>query len=177
MVMVRVSGAADPVRAEVEPMPDGSWKGTVEMPRPAAVENVRLPGGISLPAVRFDGITHILLEKTIPDAQAEELIKQWCGHLGADALGLMFLDMEKKKLRPLVYVPAAGTLCWENSCASGTTACGAYLAAKAGGSVCETLRQPGGSLRVEVTQDGRFLLGGTIRLLKNASAEFPELPG
>ena len=74
-------------------------------------------------------------------------------------------------MTPLVYVPAAGTLFWENSCASGTTACGAYVAAKTGGPVSLSLRQPGGSLEIRVSEDGAFGLSGTVLFMCSGSAE------
>ena len=69
-----------------------------------------------------------------------------------------------------MYVPAAGTLCWEHSCASGTTAVGAYLAAKAGPASL-SLKQPGGTLTVEADRSGELYLTGKVRLIRRQSAE------
>ena len=50
---------------------------------------------------------------------------------------------------PLVYIPVSHTEFWENSCASGSSATGMYLAAKTGKAVSVRLKEPGGSLYVE----------------------------
>lgn len=105
---------------------------------------------------------------------AESLLRQWCSETGADCLGMMFLgeaydgddeDSPRKRsiagtvpagtsgtfrtLTPLVFVPGADTMFWENSCASGSAAAGMYLAAKDGAPVDVTFDEPAGRLRVE----------------------------
>ena len=166
-IVLHVSGSEEPIRAEVEKMSDGSWTGTVNMPRPEKIERVVLPGAGSVPVVCFEGILHVILEENIEQAQAEEYARLWCRELDADAIGLMFLDRAKAKMTPLVYVPSADTICWENSCASGTTAAVAYLAAEGGAPVRMTLSQPGGVLTVKVTEDGTILLKGHVKILYN----------
>ena len=156
---VRVSGADAPVNAAVARQPDGSWQGVVDMPRPAAIERRMLPGVGEAPVVRFAGITHIVLTEPMPRPLAERQARAWCQELGADALGLMFLDARSARMTPLVYVPAAGTLCWESSCASGATAVGAYLASEQGGRVTATLLQPAGVLTIEADETTLRLTG------------------
>ena len=160
---VRISGAETPVRAKVQLQSDGGYSAAVDMPRPAAIEQLLLPGAGTVPVVRFGGITHIVLTDPMPRPLAERQARAWCASLGADALGLMFLDLRRERLTPLVYVPAADTLCWETSCASGTTAVGAYLAAEAAERVTVTLHQPGGSLTVEAGGEDPPRLTGTVR--------------
>ncbi len=106
-------------------------------------------------------------------ALAESLIRGWCAALGSDCLGMMFLGeisgafsdedeaagqetgavkdpaLSRRTLTPLVYVPGADTMFWENSCASGSAAAGIYLAAQAGTAVDVTFDEPAGRLRVE----------------------------
>ena len=175
-------------------------------------------GAFGLPLVRLQGIDHIIIE---PDsgffglkddpAAAESLIRECCGALGSDCLGMMFLDepeaqaaaqdgqpdaaeaadgcAEKteaaadcaapggtagrggaRRMTPLVFVPGADTLFWENSCASGSAAAGIWLAMKAGSPVDVRLHQPAGSLRVESDPaTGRTVLHGTARLLTQAT--------
>ncbi|MDO4804292.1 MAG: hypothetical protein Q4A32_05690 [Lachnospiraceae bacterium] len=162
-VVLSVSGAVRPVRAKVDRLADGSWEGTVEMPKPERVEEVELPGAGILPVVSFDGISHVILDRMFERERAEEYARLWCGFLGADAVGLMFLDEASSSLLPLVYVPAANTLCWENSCASGTTAVGAHLASREGLPFTIALRQPGGSLTVSATLDGALTITGIVK--------------
>ncbi|MBQ9062002.1 MAG: hypothetical protein IJ121_04110 [Eubacterium sp.] len=157
-VTVRVSGAAEPVPVEIhldtaEPVPaeicltaeasalseNGPvYHGTVTMPCPVAITEVKLPDydpeetDCVYPVVHFEGIDHVILEEKtdLNRARAEELAPLWCRALQAEAVGLMFLNRSEGTLTPLVYVPEAGTLVWENSCASGTSAVGAWAASR-----------------------------------------------
>ena len=159
---VRVSGAEKPVQVAVQRQPDGIWHGSVEMPEPLSVTEQLLPGVGTVPVVRLPGITHIVLTEPMPRPLAERQAKVWCAQLEAEALGLMFLDLRRGRLTPLVYVPAADTLFWETSCASGTTAVGAYLAEQ-GGFQEASLQQPGGVLTVSY-EAGRLRLSGTVKI-------------
>ena len=195
-ILLNVSGAAEPVKVEVEAFaaPGGDhepqFRGTVEMPRPLRIRRAELSlegAETEIPAVEFEGITHLIIREDAEDApgrssaakirqDAERLAPLWCEALGAEALGLMFLNETEGTMKPLVYVPAAGTLVWENSCASGTTASGAFLAqqqSESGGSsgFRISLKQPGGSLSIRAEKDGKLFLGGTVRLLKKNRAE------
>ena len=171
IVTLRVSGALEPVNVRVVRQKDGSFTGAVSMPQPALIETRELPGIGSRPVVFFDGIAHIIIEET-PDRTAAEALAPALAHfLHADAVGLMFLDVENETLTPLVFVPAANTLFWENSCASGTTAAGAYLMHQSGEAVRLTLKQPGGSLTVAVREDGNPVLSGTVRIIRHAVKE------
>lgn len=158
---VRISGAEQPVRVRVARQPGGVWQGSVEMPQPLSVTEQLLPGVGTVPVVRLPGITHVVLTEPMPRPLAERQARVWCSRLEADALGLMFLDQRRGRLTPLVYVPAADTLFWETSCASGTTAVGAYLA-RAGDFTAAALQQPGGVLTVSLEED-RLWLSGTVR--------------
>ena len=169
---VQVSGASAPVRAEVALQPEGHWRGTVDMPRPETIEQRVLPGVGQASVVRFPGIAHIVLTEPMPRPLAERQARLWCAELGAEALGLLFFDRVSERMIPLVYVPAADTLCWETACASGTAAVGAYLAAE-GSPVDVTLRQPGGWLRIEAAADGALRLTGTVRTGAGKTAEVP----
>ncbi len=161
-ISVAVSGQPELTPVRVCALSDGSMRGTVGMPSPLSVGEERFPDGESRPVVRFPGISHVILESPLARAEAEKLAPVWCGYLSSASLGIMTYDRAAGTLLPLVYVPAAGTLFWEHSCASGTTAIGAYLAAMRG-SVSLSLRQPGGTLHVE-TAEGRLRLTGTVRL-------------
>ena len=168
---VSVSGAADPVEVKLSACPEeNAVRGTVRMPKPVSVGEVAFPDGSLRPVVRFDGICHVIAESGLSREDAEAVISDWCLLLHTDALGIMLLDRDRGTLDPLVYVPAAGTLCWERSCASGTTAVGAYLAAK-GGPVTLSLKEPGGFLTVEADRMGDLYLTGRVRLVHRRDAE------
>lgn len=168
-VLVRASGAEQPVPVTVAQLPDGSWEGAVEMPRPLSVEPVVLKHEdkiYRLALVRFAGICHLIATAPMARELAERAVRRWCMQLGAECLGLMLLDLQKATLTPLVYVPAAETLFWESSCASGTAAVGAYLAQETGGEVFTNFLEPGGILGVSVDPEGRIILNGTVKILK-----------
>ena len=164
-VTVHVSGTPKPVTVTVERLPDGCWRGCVEMPRPLSVRKECFPDGSERPVIRFPGITHVVLESEMDRTEAERLAPVWCRELGSEALGLMFLDASGARLTPLVYVPGSGTVFWENSCASGTSAAGMVLAARAGEKVALSLTEPGGVLRVESDPAGGTWLYGRARLV------------
>ncbi len=197
-VTVRVSGATVPLTVTLEQKAAFSYSAAVLMPPAISISTVSLqpsdPAGtaggpeaegadsvsavLSLPIVEMEGISHIIVE---PDsgffgvkddkALAETFIRQWCGVLGADCLGMMFLGegSSQRPMIPLVYVPGADTMFWENSCASGSAAAGMYLAAKAGSPVDITFDEPAGRLRVESDPaTGRTVLHGSAILRKSA---------
>jgi diaminopimelate epimerase len=62
----------------------------------------------------------------------------------AEAYGLIFIGAEDAPILPLLYVPAADTMVWENACGSGSAAVAAWLSAQQGISVSLPLLQPGG---------------------------------
>lgn len=183
-VKVRVSGAGEPLEVKLARRDDISFDASVTMPPAIGIDELKLSDGmlqgsnvLRLPVVRMEGIAHVIVE---PDsgffglkddrALTETLLRGWCGVLGAECLGMMFLDEggEARTLTPLVYVPGADTMFWENSCASGSAAAGIYLAAKAGEAVDVSFDEPAGRLRV--TSDpagGKTVLYGSVILRLN----------
>ena len=181
-IKVRASGAARSLEVRLKRNPEDSnlVEASVEMPQAVSIEKKMFKAGdISeeLPVVDMGGITHIIAEqnkklyamKDDPE-QAEQTIREWCGELEAECLGIMFLsgsdsafknkedakrrtrigiDMKMDtELTPLVYVPAADTIFWENSCASGSAAVGMYLSDKYGMALEVSMKEPAGTLRV-----------------------------
>ncbi len=195
-VPVKVWGISAPFEVTLERQAAHAFSAAVMMPPargirminlmpsdPAGASGIPEAGGtdsisaiLSLPIVEMEGISHIIIE---PDSGffgvkedkelAESMIRQWCGVLGADCLGMMFLGegAALRPMTPLVYVPGADTMFWENSCASGSAAAGMYLAAKAGSPVDVTFDEPAGRLRVESDPaTGRTILHGSAILRK-----------
>ena len=182
-VPVKVWGISAPFEVLLERQAALNYSAAVSIPPALDMDELRLADGmlpgsdsLSLPIVRMEGISHVIIE---PDsgffglkddpALAETLLRGWCGVLGAECLGMMFLG-EGAAIRPmipLVYVPGADTMFWENSCASGSAAAGMYLAAKAGAPVNVTFDEPAGRLRVESDPvTGRTILHGSAILRK-----------
>lgn len=162
LVSVSISGADKPVSVEMKRSGD-CFEGVVDMPLPSEISSLE---GMTL--VSWPGISHLIASPGMSRSEAEEMIVPLCRRLGAEALGLMLFDREKMSLHPLVYVPGAGSLFWENSCASGTSALGAALSAEKGENISLRISQPGGSLGIEAFRDGGRLcslrLSGTVKL-------------
>ena len=182
-VSVKVLGISAPFEVLLERQAALNYSAAVSIPPALDMDELRLADGmlpgsdsLSLPIVRMEGISHVIIE---PDsgffglkddpALAETLLRGWCGVLGAECLGMMFLG-EGAAIRPmipLVYVPGADTMFWENSCASGSAAAGMYLAAKAGAPVDVIFDEPAGRMRVESDPaTGRTILHGSAILRK-----------
>ena len=178
-VRLRVSGADEAV--EVRLRRDGEvFTGCLRMPRAEAIRVERLScQGVTaeLPLVCMKGIWHLVIEASSPffvlseqPKAAESAVKRWCTQLGADGLGLMFLqDTEGQwRLTPLVYVPGSDTIFWENSCASGSAATALLLARRCGNPTELSLHEPGGILRAacDPASGETWLYGQTRRIFE-----------
>ena len=166
VVTVHVEEVDTDVRVHIRQLPDGGYAGTVEMPRPLSVRQVTLPEAGMVPVVSFRGISHVIVTKALAKKKAETLAPVWCSALSAQAVGIMQFDRAQNRLTPLVYVPAADTLFWENSCASGTSAVGYWLSAQTLAPCRAAIIQPGGTLEITTFADGSLRLTGTVALLK-----------
>lgn len=163
-VSVDISGAPYPLPVDITQDADGSWQGRVAMPRPVSIKSITFPDGQAFPVVFFQGIAHVILGSCMDKVEAEKAIMTWCTFLKTEALGLMFVDLDKERLTPLVYVPAVNSLCWENACGSGISAVGAWMAAEKRTPVHVALQQPGGILEVDADPSGSLILQGTVIL-------------
>lgn len=169
---VRVSGAPSPVSVEIRRISDSLYEGTVEMPQALSVSERELEidgRRYRFPVVAFPGIMHVICERRLEEEFASVAVKKWCSDLDADALGIMQLDRKNSSMIPLVYVKKAGTVFYESSCASGTAAVGAFLAAEAGQTADERFSEPAGYLKVRAEPDGRVFLTGTAEIIKKAA--------
>lgn len=163
-VAVKVIGTSGLVNVLVENK-GGIHYGTIEMPRPRKISSVKFvfeDHNYWYPVVEFGSISHIIIEDDVPVYMPERCIKMWCDTLRVQGVGLMLLSKEKDYLRPLVYVKNPESLVWESSCASGTTAVGAYFAEKANGPVSMKIKEPGGTLTVEAEPGGVIKLHGKV---------------
>ena len=175
---LRVSGADQPIPVRLRREAEGVYAGSVRMPKAREIRETEFcRSGLrgTLPLVRMEGISHLIVAEPSPfcglldrPAEAEAAVKAWCAELGAEGLGLMFLQRGEGvlRLRPLVWIPGSGTLFWENSCASGSSAVGMALAAERGAPLRLTLEQPGGRLQVDCEPGrGETWLSGRTALL------------
>lgn len=167
-VTVKASGEDDSVSVHIIKNSNGTGTGTVEMPLPKSMGMKKLDfegENYELPLVSFNGISHLILESR-PDAEkAEEMVRKWSADLECDCLGLMFQDPDSARIVPLVYVKNPETLYWESSCASGTTAVGAYLAGKTGCRINIDFSEPGGKLHIEAEPSKKVKLTEKISFI------------
>ena len=177
-VKLRVSGVSRTVEVRLERDGDGAFSASVRMPGILSVSERVFPFGAlrdPITVVRMEGIAHAIVTPAsgfyslLRDRRsAEEAARRLCAALGAEALGLMFLEGEAPLLRltPLVCVPGSGTMVWENSCASGSAAVGTALGERRGARVKLMLEEPGGVLEVESGGlRGETVLTGRTRLV------------
>lgn len=149
-----------------------SFRGTVKMPTPCRVEPCTLQGrsrAYEGTLVTMSGISHFVTREPMEREEAEANIKNWCQQRQADGFGIMLFEESSLNVTPLVYVPVPETMFWESSCASGSTAVAAALAAKRPFPFSVTLHEPGGDLTVAVNAEGEFHLTGQVRLIKQST--------
>lgn len=159
-VRLRVTGVSRAVEVKLKKTAGEDFLASVRMPPALSVSEQVFPFGTlrdPITVVRMEGIAHAIVTpgsgffSLLGDkVAAEEAARRLCAALGAEALGLMFLEgaAPRMRLTPLVYVPGSGTMIWENSCASGSAAVGTALAEKSGARVRLELEEPGGVLEI-----------------------------
>lgn len=171
-LLVRVSGSDELIPVSLAQTERSCLTGCVQMPAPLSVSPISLSCGdisYSFTCVRFPGITHLVTVEALPKSMAENAIRRWCEDLKAESLGIMLYQPSSQSLTPLVWVPAADTLFWESSCASGTTAVGAALAAQTGGVISVPLQEPGGILTISADGSGRLTLSGSVQHVRTVT--------
>ena len=183
-VILQVSGAEEPVEVSLRGNEESGYFAGVKMPSAKKIRTVRLKyRDLTDEAVlvEMQGISHLIIEKGSaffsllenPEA-AETAVKQWCGELSAEGLGLMFLEEEDntRTLTPLVYIPESKTIFWENSCGSGSSACALYLSEKTSSPEEFLFQEPGGVLRVAVASSGSVKISGGVKIIGRHSITF-----
>lgn len=173
-VKVKVFGIDENINVEVKKISDGEWEGIVKMPKALEIRNVTFEDGKTLPVVFYSSIAHVIilddgdLQSKPNKEAAESIIKECCDFLKIPALGIMHFNSKDSNLVPLVYVKAVDTLFWENSCASGTTAVGAWLfnrdnAANGKKCGCIDVKQPSKAiLTISSGENGSIYLKGKV---------------
>ncbi len=175
-VVVKASGTSGLVDVYITRTGDEMFSGKVKMPLPKKISERTFTYGsdnFETGMVEFEGITHLVLNGvTMKKSEAEEVIQKWCDELGVEGLGIMFLEGDK--LSPLVYVPSINSLFWESSCASGTTAVGAYLHYKNKAGLKRTFSEPGGQLCISA-DDNMLVLEGRVLMGSSKMIDISEL--
>jgi diaminopimelate epimerase len=177
-VRITVSGAENPLAVLADTQ---NSTAEVALPPPRKVETVScrglsvpiVPASPAVPAIIFDGITHVIMEGIDRDTDEAALTETFVAvkHITEAALGpkppaafgVMFYDTERAFLRPAVFVNGTGTFVFENSCGSGSAAFAWYRALSfSDGAFCLDLRQPGGIISTKITKEKGKTLSLTI---------------
>ena len=186
IVSVESSGCSDIVMVNITRKEDANglhiYDGSVEMPLPAKITQHKMiykDRGYDLCVVGFDGISHIIAlhdDFALSDDDIDAAIRLWCNELNVPCLGIIIIDENETvtdnngtcidaDICPVVYVPSLGTCYHESSCASGTTAAAAYYRHKGiTGKLTVRAHEKGGTLTVNITDDGHLFLNGKVRL-------------
>lgn len=166
-----VSGAESKVRICAKRISEDEFLCEAEMPKPISVEKCTLEydkNEYTFGAVDFGSIIHFIYEGIMEKSLAEKAIKHWSKQLGRECIGIMLFDEKEMSLSPLVYVQNPPSLFWESSCASGSSATGAYLADKKKRTVEAAFKEPGGTLSVTASPDGKIILKGSAKIIKKS---------
>lgn len=156
------SGVEKPLSCEVEKVSPLSYRVKGEMPVEGyEITNKEVTVGeekISGAFVIMKGISHYLFLKS--DTQSRNLdypglLKSLAKEENNQAYGALGyeVDGEDIQLSPWVYVPGVESLREERSCGSGSLALGLLWAAEREEDIRLTIRQPGGSIAVEIVYD------------------------
>ena len=177
-VPVEVSGCPRLLLAEADP--EKGWAAS-PMPLPLAVEEVKVPGVGSFPVVLLEGITHIIAAGVEPTEENFQRFRQAAdAHWPWEALGVMFLAGDGS-MTPAVAVRATGSVVFESSCASGSTAAAVWASRELRDGVRPfSFSQPGGVIAGEVEKKGgrvlRVTVEGPVSLEPPRWVELPEMP-
>ena len=157
-VLVEVSGCTPlvAVDADLSAQTAQAW-----MPPPLGERPVTV-GGQPATLVELAGIAHLVVQDIPPSldffAQAEPLFRTIPN---LEAYGVLFLEGDL--LRPLVKVPAAGTLVWEGSCGSGSLAAAAAQSLDTpDGPFSRSYIQPAGTIQACVTRQAGAITSASI---------------
>lgn len=172
-VPVEVSGCSDLLLVEADPE---SGTAACPVPLPFAIEELEVPGFGKFPAVRMEGITHIVIPGINASEDAFQVVRRSASkNWDWEALGGMFLSGDRV-LSPVVAVRETGSTVFESSCASGTAAVAAWLSQEDGEGEREyRFPQPGGELTARVRREGdkltQIAVSGKVRLEKGIWVE------
>jgi diaminopimelate epimerase len=180
-VPVTVSGAKDPLTVLAD---TDCGEAEVALPPPRKMAVVRYRSR-ELPAVMFDGITHVIMEgikgigqdtdetaltKTffaVKETARKALVKDPVDEKSFAAFGVLFYDTAAAFLRPAVFVSGIESFVFEKSCGSGSAAFACYRAQHLpDGEHSLLLSQPGGTIKTRVVNEngkpGAIFIGGAV---------------
>ena len=165
-ITLEVSGAEELVRCEMKREAEHRFLGRVAMPLPQTIEK----RAFTLDGERIE-LTAVVFGESAAK-KAEHAARVWAKEL-PPVFGLLLFDEQEKSLKPLVAVEDV-SLIWERGCGSGTSAVGAYLAAREKKDVTVSLKQPGGVMRATASyQNGavtKIEITGSVAIVAEGTA-------
>lgn len=165
-ITLETTGVASPVHCRVR---RGLYRSVCELTLPSyeAIEPFAWTG-LSEPAllVSYGNAVHVVVECDPRDETARQRAQDVARQLAAThhvaLAGVMLLDRARRRLVPLIYVPALDSMVWERSCGSGTGSVGVYLSTLSRSPVETLLHQPGGALQVRTAVDDNGVVTAAI---------------
>lgn len=161
-VAVEISGCPRPLVVEADPAGNSA---ACPMPLPGGIEALAVPelSPAPLPAVRLEGITHVIAPGVLADGERFLAIRRAADRRWHwEALGVMFLRKDGA-MTPVVAVRGSGTTVFESSCASGTAAAAVWLSREQGdGAKDYAVPQPGGVITARVVRSAGALVSLTV---------------
>jgi len=154
IVPIEVSGAEEVLYCEVIEKDNGGYLTTVKMPLHRAVEDTVISyqgKAIKGTWIQFEGIMHLIVDGRQIGSKMEffNIVRDSLKDIEYDAFGIMFYNEPGGFMEPLVYVKPTGSIVWERSCGSGTTAIGIYTAYQSNQEIDMEVKQPGGTMRIK----------------------------
>lgn len=156
LIELEVSGAGNMVLCEVlTTEKNNEFYSKINMPLPESIEEIQFNyenGLLNIIKVELPGITHFIVDShgIVDKEDFFEKFKSEFNLDKLDAFGIMFYELHKNFLEPLVYVRETESLFWERSCVSGTTALAYALSYDKKENINIEVNEPGGKLLVEV---------------------------
>ncbi|MEL7565834.1 MAG: hypothetical protein AAGU27_13215 [Dehalobacterium sp.] len=160
---LEVSGSKELIDTWVKSLPNGKYWSECTVPLPLSTKNLQVEVNhrqYKATMVDFPGISHLVVLELAPSKDVfNQISSQFPREAGRDAFGVMFYQLEKDSMTPLVYVKSTNSLVWEGSCGSGSVAVAVSRAIANDKSISNLpLQQPEGLILVDVDySDGSFL--------------------
>ena len=173
-VSVEITGSNKPLNTKVDLEKETA---EIEMPIPKGIENIYVEDLGTFPIVIIEGINHIIAENIdATEENFEKFKKAVYENYDVEAFGVMFFDIDKKYITPVVYVKDTDTTFFESSCGSGTLATIFYLGKDLkDGDLKYSISQPGGTIDAEIYKENgqtkKIAIGGVVKLSSKIEIE------
>lgn len=174
--LVRISGSEEVLSVETD---DNLSEATVEMPPILGINEIITKASGVLPIVKMEGISHVIalvddIDSVNTDTGSikepsqsiylwDVLLEELKNLVDDEAFGIIYYDLKKGMMKPLIWIGGTGTAIWESSCGSGTVALAGYLNRENNDDFDQSFIEPGGVLQVK-RRNGTLKLGGPVSI-------------